>query len=271
MRRDFENKNVLISGGSSGLGLQLAIASVMRGARVTILGRSLVKLEHAQIAIASSAGRQVRIHAIDVLAIDEPKAFENWIEEQPPHILINAIGRSDRGPSMSLTQLEYEQLFRDNVLAAWNITRHCLPSLRQNRGSVVNIGSLAGILSTPNMGGYCTTKFALTALTRQWRHEFREQSIHVMLVCPGPIRRDDSSQRYGEVISNRGLDAEQASKPGGGAKVKLLDPERLSHTILDGILSRKCEMVLPAKARYLAAMTALWPSLADRILRRYLD
>jgi hypothetical protein len=180
--------------------------------------------------------------------------------------MVNAIGRSDRGSLLQLQPSELRQMFDDNVVAAWNAIRTNLASLERARGCVVNIGSLAGLIATPNLGGYCVTKFALTALTRQLRLELKPKQIHVMLVSPGPIQREDSNIRYQDLVSHRGLDEVSSNAPGGGANLQLIDPRELSRAILKAAHERKWELVIPSKARWLSTIMSFWPSLGERIL-----
>ncbi|MCU0719213.1 MAG: SDR family NAD(P)-dependent oxidoreductase [Pirellula sp.] len=264
------NKTVVISGGSSGLGLYIAKAAAIQGANVTILGRSSEKLAAAKKEIKQVTHHDAQSFAVDAISPHDSTDFIQWIGTQNVDLLINAIGRSDRGRLEQLNQSDLESLFRDNVLTTATMTQTMLTSLRRARGCIVNIGSLAGIIASPQMGGYCVSKFALSAYSTQLRLELQESNVHVLLVSPGPIRRDDSHNRYRELAQARGMEQSGANAPGGGANLKLLDPERLSETILKSALNRDIRLVLPAKVKWLAAIHAIWPWLGDQILKRNL-
>lgn len=264
------NKTVVVSGGSSGLGLHLAKAAAKQGAYVTILGRSPEKLSFAKEEIKQKTHQDVKSFAVDATASHASTEFIQWVGNQSVDLLINAIGRSDRGRLEQLNQSDLELLFRDNVLTTATMTQTMLPSLRKASGCIVNIGSLAGIIASPQMGGYCVSKFALSAYSAQLRLELQESNVHVLLVSPGPIRRDDSHNRYNELVHERGLEQSGANAPGGGANLRLLDPERLSESILRSALNRDLQLVLPAKVKWLAAIRAIWPWLGDQILKRNL-
>jgi uncharacterized protein len=176
-----------------------------------------------------------------------------------------------RGPLSHLASEDLVSQFADNVLCTWNMTRVALESIQSASGMIVNIGSLAGLIATPNMGGYCVSKFGLTALSRQLRVELASQNIGVMLAILGPIARSDSGFRYQELAKTRGLAGSSVNAPAGGAKLRLLDPIMVSQRILTAASRRQSELVLPSKAKYLAALAPLWPSLADRILSRYIS
>lgn len=266
----WSNKTVVVSGGSSGLGLHLAKAAAKQGAYVTILGRTPEKLAAAKEEIQQTTHQEVQTFELDAVSPHDSTEFIQWIDTKSVDLLINAIGRSDRGRLEQLNRSDLESLFRDNVLTTATMTQTMLPSLRRAHGCIVNIGSLAGVISSPQMGGYCVSKFALSAYSSQLRLELQESNVHVLLVSPGPIRREDNHSRYNELVNARGMEQSGANAPGGGAKLKLLDPERLSETILQSALNRDLQLVLPAKVKWLAAIRSIWPWLGDQILKRNL-
>lgn len=271
MTQDYwRNKTVVVSGGSSGLGLQIAKTAARKGARVTILGRSRDKLKSAIEEISSSVQCVVGSHQVDALNPHEYQEFMHWAESHEVDLLVNAIGRSDRGRLEQLNPSDLEAMFRDNVVTTAIMTNVLLPGLRKTSGCVVNIGSLAGIIASPNLGGYCVSKFALAAYSAQLRLELQESTVHVLLVSPGPIRREDSHNRYEELVQSRGMEQSSANAPGGGAKLKLLDPVQLSEAILKSAANRELQLILPGKAKWLVAIRAIWPWLGDQILKRNL-
>lgn len=270
---NWADRLVVVSGGTSGLGLQLVVAVSKQHAHVVIIGRDLQRLESARLLALQHGAKSAECFSIDLRVDSEQDAgairFRSWLANRNVDLLVNAVGRSDRGALEKLQSSELDSMFQDNVICVWNMTRICLDSLRRARGCITNIGSLAGLIAVPKMGAYSIAKFALTAMTRQLRLELAADGVHVMLVSPGPIRRDDSATRYQDLAAARGADAETAA-PGGGADLKLIDPEVLCQKILSGAHARQSELAYPSKAKLLAAIAALWPSLADRILRRYL-
>lgn len=272
----------IVSGGSSGLGLSLVAALARQNAHVGIVGRDIGKLDKSRELALSLGASSVWTHSIDVTAAvpesEGARAFceslENWLSGNRLSLLVNAVGRSDRGPLEKLVAADLESLFRDNVISHFNMTQLCLDSLKRGDvpdhvGTVINICSLAGIIATPNMGGYTVTKWALTGLTRQWRQELAVDGVRMTLVCPGPIRREDSDVRYVEVAKARGM-SEQNAKPGGGANLKLLDADQVALQVLDAASRGKLELVMPIKATLLATIASFWPTMADRLLSRYI-
>ncbi len=268
MSNNWQDKTIVVSGGSRGLGAHIAQQAAQQRARLVIVGRSPEHLELQKIKLEQLGAPWVQAVACDAAEIDKCQQYQDIIQSQGVDLLVNAIGRSDRGPLVQVSRDEMGKMLQDNVLATWNITQATLSAVVRRQGVILNIGSLAGLIATPNLGAYCVSKFALTALTRQLRLELQEQGVHVMLVCPGPIARADSNQRYDEVLRERGMGNESYKAPGGGAKLKLLDPILLSDRILASAAKRSSDLVVPFKARILASLMPLFPSLAEFILRK---
>jgi hypothetical protein len=89
-----------------------------------------------------------------------------------------------------------------------------------------------------------------------------------MLVCPGPIARDDAGQRY----ANEAGDIPAAAQaPGGGAKLKAINPDRLAEKILSAAAARKPDLIVPSKARLLFAISQLSATWGDWLLRRSMN
>lgn len=266
MPHTWAGKTVVISGGSKGLGAQLALEAASQKARVLIIGRDPSSLDKTAEKLRNAGATEVISVPTDAIQLASSEAFHQAVKKSGIDLLINAIGRSDRGVLAQLSVEEFERMFHDNVTIGMVVTRTCLPYLEQQKGAVVNIGSLAGIIAAPYLGSYCASKFALTAVSRQWRAELRPRGVHVMLVSTGPIDREDSHQRYNELVEKRGDLPEQAKSPGGGAKLKRIDPTVLSQRILSEASRRTPEIVVPFKAKILAALSPLFPSLADYLV-----
>lgn len=250
----------VITGASSGLGEVLARAAAARGYRVVVIARR----EEPLRAVADQLQRATAV-AADVTQADQCAAAVAHLPRID--LLINNVGKSDRGRLLESDPAWINELFAVNVLSILNMTRAALPALRRSHGVVVNIGSLAGKVAPRFLGGYAAAKFAVSGVSQQLALELAEEGVHVMLVCPGPIRRHDAGTRYAEQLEGQDVPA-AAAQPGGGAKIKGLDPGRLAAEILDAAEQRKVELIRPRKVRLLLAISALAPRLGNWILRR---
>jgi short-subunit dehydrogenase len=188
--------------------------------------------------------------------------------------LFFCVGRSGRGEILKTTAAELREYFDANVSSAIEITQAVADDVAAARGHLVYIGSLAGKLVTPFMGPYCVAKSALAAYADAVRLEMTPRGAHVLLVSPGPIRRDDddprsadASTRYAADVTRAGLPAD-ALRPGGTRALKQLDPDRLAEQVLAACGQRRSELVVPRKAGLLAGLIEWFPEWGRRILAR---
>ncbi len=180
-------------------------------------------------------------------------------------VLVNAAGKSSRGRATETPPEKFQELWELNFLATVRCVQALLPLIVESHGSIVNIGSLASKTAGQFLGAYPASKFPVAAYSQQLRMELRAEGVHILLVCPGPIRRDDAGRRY---TSESDDIPESAQRPGGGAKLDAIDPVKLAAQVLTACERRQPELVVPAKARWLFAVSQLWPTLGDKILRR---
>jgi len=179
--------------------------------------------------------------------------------------LVNNAGRSMRGKLIDTTPEQFQQLIELNFIAMVRCTRAAIPHLLPRRGHVVNIGSLAAKSASRWVGAYPASKHAVAAYSQQLRLELGPEGLHVLLVCPGPISRDDE-----RLYPLQGMEdiPERARRPGAGVKIKTIPPAKLAAAILRACERRRPELVMPAKARLLFAISQLCPTLGDWIIRR---
>ncbi|HJN66179.1 MAG TPA: SDR family NAD(P)-dependent oxidoreductase [Pirellulales bacterium] len=264
MSSHWNNKVVIIAGGSMGLGRAIATAFAEQGAKIVLAARNEDRLAHA--------ANDLRTLAVDVLAVPtdilDTSQVERLFAKVVEHfgqidVLVNAVGKSLRGKAIDSDAKEFREALEINFLGLVNCTHAALPYLKTQKGVIVNIASLAGKSAALHMGAYPASKFPVVAYSQQLRLELDD--VHTLLVCPGPIRRDDAGERYGTMTQGM---PDSAARPGGGVHLSMIDPEWLARRIVKACERRKAELVVPAKARLLFAITQLSPSLGDWLLRR---
>lgn len=261
---------VVVTGATSGLGKYLAAAWARVGAKVALVARSPEPLANLERQLCA-AGHVAWACPTDITQAVEVAALTDRTLARFGRVdaLINNAGRSARQAIAQTTADDFSSLMELNFLAVVRCTQAFLPHLLAQRGHVVNIGSLAAKAASRYVGAYPASKFALAAYSQQLRLELGPQGLHVLLVCPGPIARDEGETstvaRAAETAAE--LPA-AASQPGGGARLRLLDPARLAEEILRACARRAPELVRPRSARLLFAVQQLWPRLGDWIVLR---
>jgi NAD(P)-dependent dehydrogenase (short-subunit alcohol dehydrogenase family) len=267
----WQGKAAVVTGGSSGLGRAIAAALAAAGARVAIAARGPETLT-AAAAELSQNGRELLAMPTDITRSDDVDRLFSWALDTFGRLdlLANAAGRSMRRAVLETTPDDFRELMDLNLLGLVRCCRAAAPHLVASGGHLVNIGSLAGKSAARFLGAYPATKFAVSAYTQQLRLELAPKGLHVLLVCPGPIARDvarSESERAARGDDLAGLPP-SAHLPGGGVRTPVVPPEKLAAAILRACEKRKAELVFPATARLLFAVSQLSPRLGDWIVRR---
>lgn len=262
----WQDKVVLVTGGSSGLGRVIAESFASAGAKVVIVGLEPEAVEKAAAEFRRSGSDALGLPGDITRQEDVDRLFSAALDRFGRlDVLVNNAGRSMRGKVLDTTPEQFRDLMELNLIALVRCTRAAVPHLLRQRGHVVNIGSLAAKSAARWVGAYPATKHAVAAYSQQLRLELEPEGLHVLLVCPGPIARDDP-----RLYPLEGLEGipESARRAGAGVKVKAAAPEELGRMILRACERRRAELVVPAKARLLFALSQLSPRLGDWLVRR---
>ncbi len=259
----------VISGGSSGLGLEITNCLVEEGYRVVIVGRNSDRLRDAMSQVPENKQAMVEVFSCDVTQKQQVSDLVNHLKIRfgGLDVWVNCVGSSDRGLLQNLTMDRFEELMRANVLSSLWCSQLAIPLLENKRGVILNIGSLASKVGSRYLGGYALAKHALAALTQQMRLELKDRGVHVCLLSPGPIRRADAGIRYSSQMES-GLPA-QASKPGGGTRLKGLDPKIVARAAVVMVTKRQADRVLPGYLRLLIGIGHLCPSFGDWLIMKF--
>lgn len=266
--QDWQGKVVLVTGASSGLGRTIAAAFAARRARVVIAARGADELRRTADEMRA-AGYDATAIPADVTRQESVDALLAGVIERFGQLdaLVNNAGRTARSAILDATPEDFRDMLDINLLGVVRMTRAAAPHLLRSGGHLINISSLAGKSASRYLGAYPASKFAVTAYTQQLRLELEPQGLHVLLVCPGPIAREAPRHSPIDTHPGQSLPAD-AYKPGGGVKLNLISPEKLTERILRACERRDPEVVMPGKARILFAISQLSPSLGDWLVRK---
>lgn len=188
----FKNKHVVITGGSSGLGLELAHQLAKAGARLTLLARNRSKLEAAEAQLCAQYPKlKIQICSVDVCDKAAITQVINEIAQGHSNdnsgidILINSAGILREGNFEQLPLQDFRDVMEINFFGLINVIHATLPHLKASKGRVVNIASMAGLTGVFGYTPYCSSKHALVGLSESLRYELKPMGVKVHLVCPG--------------------------------------------------------------------------------------
>ncbi len=183
----FNNKKIIITGGSSGLGLKLTEILSDKGAKIGLIARDENKLKNTikQFKI-NKAGASLIYRAVDVT---NTEASQSAIDELAHElggidILINSAGILREGYFESIDLSVFKEIMETNVFGIITTTKAALPYLKKSQGRLVNVASVAALTGVFGYTAYCMTKHALAGLSESLYYELTPQGVKVQLVCP---------------------------------------------------------------------------------------
>ena len=185
--RSLKDKVVLITGGSRGIGLEIARAFARQGSRIALAARGEVELEKARTDLEESRADVVAIPA-DVGDLDSLRRLVAEVERSlgPIDVLINNAGIESIAHYELSAFEDIERTFRVNVTGTMLLTRLVVPGMIERAsGHVVNIASNAGMLAVPFNTTYAASKHAVVGFSRSLRAELAARGVGVSVICPG--------------------------------------------------------------------------------------
>ena len=191
---NFKNKNIFITGASSGIGEGLARSLAYQGANLILSARSENRLKEVAIDCRKQ-GVQVKVLPLDLTKLDfnDGIAKETLSLFEQTDILINSAGIGQRSlVKDTITEVD-QAIMKLNYFGTVELTRAILPfMLARQSGHIVIISSVVGKFGTPMRSSYAASKHALHGYFDSLRAEVSKDGIYVTLVCPGHIRTEIS-------------------------------------------------------------------------------
>jgi short-subunit dehydrogenase len=256
----FQDKVVVITGGSDGIGKALIEGLIPQGAKVATCGRSHDKIYKLQMEYSN-----VLLHAVacDVSDEEECRRFiESTIDTFGRiDILINNAGISMRALFADCDTKVTRKVMEINFLGAVYCTKYALASILEHKGTIVGVSSTAGYRGLPGRSAYSASKFALQGWLESLRTELLHSGVNVMWVCPGftasNIRLaalDQRGEARGETVLN---------------EASLMSAGECATHILRAIERRKRTLILTLLGKVTVLINKMAPSLADRLTYKH--
>ena len=174
------DKAALVTGGSSGIGLAIARALSQDGYALTLASRTIEKVEAAAAELGAAAV------AADVAREED---CERLVAEHAQRhgrldVLVNSAGVGVAGRLEDTSAKQWDLQHGVNLRGLFLVTRAALPLLKESRGHVINLASIAGTMPTPGLGAYGAAKAAVISLTRTLNAEHEDDGIRATALCP---------------------------------------------------------------------------------------
>ncbi len=185
MKTTFNNKNILITGGSSGIGLALAQKFSAEKSNIWLVARNQSNLIAAQKEIQSKSNGKLNFFVADVTKIESLQPVQEYFMSHKLNIdiLINSAGVVHPGEFTKLDMEKFHWMMNTNFFGTVNTTKLFLP-LMQSGAHIVNISSMAGVLGVYGYTAYGASKFAVRGFSDALRSELRMQGICLSIVYP---------------------------------------------------------------------------------------
>jgi len=252
----------IITGGSDGIGAEMArqlAAAQGTGLALVLSGRSQDKLD-AVAQQCRAHGSEVLTVAMDVAVEAQCRALVTDTVQRFGRIdtLVNNAGISAQANFADVKAADlhwYMDLMQVNLWGSVWCTHEALPHIRQSRGRIVAVGSLAGLIGVPGRTAYSATKFAMTGFFEALRAEMKPAGVSVTIAYPGAV---DTQIRY------RGYNAQ--GRPSGSSGLKeddMMSVEECARLIVDGMERRQREVVMTAKGKVGRFIKLLAPGVVE--------
>lgn len=258
----FNDQHVLVTGGSSGIGLALCQQFYESGAIVWMIGRDVERLRAGQRQIIEkNAGTRERLHilSLDVTAPQAVNQAFSKILDEHGHIdlLINNAGAAHPGYVEELEPAIYRWMMEVNYFGTVNCVKEVLPAMIERRkGHIVNVASLAGVIGIFGYSAYAPAKFAVRGFSEVLRVEMKPYGIIVSIVYPP----DTDTPQLEYENQYKPVETRALAKQGG-----LLGAEAVARDIIAGIARKKFTILPGSQSKWIYLASGLFRPLINPI------
>jgi 3-dehydrosphinganine reductase len=267
-RNQYRNKYVVITGGSEGIGRALALDLTKAGADVTILSRTIQKLEHTHKemeALRVSPEQKLNYVICDVTQFETvKKVFDQLIfDHRVPDILMNVAGYAQPGYIHEQEIHHFDDMINLNLFGVVHTCKAIAPYfMKEKKGIILNTSSMAGFLGLFGYTAYCASKFAVVGFSEALRRELKPFNVQVSVLCP-PNTKTPGLEKENRVKPKEILETEE--------KAKVATAEEVSLATLNALRKKKT-MIIPTVDGSLAyLLNKISPKIIDQFVKRKLD
>ena len=259
----FNDKVIIVTGASSGIGLASARLFGSLGAKVVLAARSIGKLEAIAPEISSDPSKVLCVQTDVSVASDCERLVEKTVEAFGGiDILVNNAGISMRAMFADLDLKVLHSLMDVNFWGTVNCTKYALPWLLKSKGSVVGVISIAGYSALPARTGYSSSKYAIRGFLDTLRIEHLKDGLNVLVFAPGYT---SSNVRNAALTADGSAQGETPLDEG-----KLMSAEAVALKMAKALAKRRSTVILTGLGKATVWAHRLFPRLTDRLTYKYI-
>ena len=255
--KQLEDKCILLTGASQGVGVFIAKALAARGAHLALVARSEDLLAHVAHTLRRKGQKILALKADLTIDGDRRRVVDSALEAFGKiDILINNAGLESEGAFLDLSISDVRNTLELNLMAPMALTHLVLPHMLENKsGHMVNISSIGGKSGAPYDAAYCGTKAGLAEWTRGLRLEMEGTGVDFSTIFPGFVTEVGMFARF-KMKTPRAIGA--------------CTPEQVAAAVVKAILQRKREIIVNSlPLRPLFALSELFPGMGDWLMHRF--
>lgn len=258
-----KDKVVIITGGSSGIGKACAQVFGENGSKVVITGRNQSKLDEASQELKAKGIEVLAVVADVALEEDNKKLIDQTIKEFGQiDVLINNAGISMRSLFDDCELSVIKKVMDINFYGTVYCTKYALPHIKQTKGSIIGISSIAGYRGLPARTGYSSSKFAMQGFMEALRTELLKTGVHVLVACPGFT---ESNIRNTALVSDGSSQGESPRDEG-----KMMTSEEVANHIYKATIKRKRDLVLTGQGKLTVFLNKFLPKFMDKMVYNHM-
>ena len=210
-------KVVLVTGGGTGIGRGIALACAREGAKVAVVGRRVEKLQETISEIKVVGGEATAIACDVSRASDTQNAIKMVVATYGKlNVLVNSAGILSVSTIEEIPEDEWDRLIDANLKGPFLMCRAALPEFRKvGGGSIVNVGSVLGLVAMKKRAAYCASKGGLTLLTKAIAIDHGHENIRANCICPSIVETDLVSELFKTPDGERAKNERLATIPLG--------------------------------------------------------
>lgn len=253
-----KNKVVIITGASSGIGKALAFAFGQEGANIVITGRKKEPLFEVSDELTKQGIDNLPIVSDVSIEADNIDVVNKTIEKYGKiDILINNAGISMRSMFEDCNIDVIKKVMDINFYGTVYATKYALPYIKETKGSIVGVSSIAGYRGLPVRTGYSASKFAMNGFLEALRTELLHTGVHVLTACPGFTA---SNIRVASLGSDGNSKGDSMRDEGN-----MMSSEEVAQHILKAVKNRDRDMVLTLQGKMVVFLNKWLPKLTDKL------